>query len=214
MKRTSKKFRIELGINLHAAPVPQTNPNMRIFPLQNALVDITRGEAPEHARAAWYSHLRAGDEICFRIVDISSLRVPGHEPNYPSMALAEFYFNNPVTGRPANPFEEDVVEWRFSDRLEDQRSPVYSLNAEHLLPTWDLVGRSGAGEEYETLKFADFSTLEEVEGHHKFRAFELTVAIKMADGGWMNHYVFDPEMIVSETESEGDGGGGKGGGRL
>ena len=45
----------------------------------------------------------------------------------------------------------------------------------------------------------------------QFRAFELTVAIKMVREGWVNHYVFDPKMIVSETDNEGDGSGGKGG---
>ena len=211
MKPTPKKFRVELGINLHAAPVPQTNPNMRIFPLQNALIDITDGDGPDNASAAWYSHLSTGDEISFRLVDITNLRVPEHEPTYPSIALAEFYFNNPNTGQSANPFEEEVVGWRFSDRLEDQKSPAYSLNPDHLLPTWNLIGRNADGENLEVLRFADFTTYGDSEERTKFRAFELTVAIKVIEDGWVNHYVFDPEMIISETESEGDGGGGKGG---
>ena len=210
MAPKNKTFRVELGINLHAAPVPQTNPNMRIFPLQNALIHITKnGEA----KPAWYSHLGVGDEISFRLVDISNLRAPSQEPDYPSFALAEFYFNNPVTGRPANPFAEDIVEWRFSDRLEDQMSPVYSLNPSHRLPTWDLVGRNTAGEDIESMHFADITELtESSDDQVVFRAFELTVAIKMLREGWVNHYVFDPEMIISETDNEGDGsGGGKGG---
>ncbi len=214
MKPENKKFRVELGINLHAASVPQTNPNMRIFPLQNALIDITDGDQ-EDAAPAWYSRLGTGDEISFRLVDISNLRAPSIEPDYPLFALAEFYFNNPMTGRPANPFTEKVIEWRFSDRLEDGPSPVYSLDPAHRLPTWDLIGRNGAGDDFEALHFADFSTLGDRshgdDDPEKFRAFELTVAIKMVRDGWVNHYVFDPEMIVSETDSEGDGGGGKGG---
>lgn len=203
MKAETKKFRVELGINLHAAPVPQTNPNMRIFPLQNALIDVTRGEA--HARPAWYAHLGIGDEISFRVVDISNLRMPELEPEYPHYALAEFYFNNPMTGRPDNPFTEKVVDWRFSERLDDCVSPAYSLRDTHRLPTWDLIARGADGEPIDSLVFADFRKPED-RGH---RAFELTVAIKMVKDGWVNHYVFDPEMIVSETDSEGDGGDGR-----
>lgn len=194
MKNKNKKFRVELGLNLHAAPVPQTNANMRIFPLQNALIDITGGQN----KPAWYSRLGTGDEISFRLVDISSLRAPTHKSDYPSLALAEFYFNNPATGLPTNPFTEEVVHWRLSDPLDDCLSPVYSVPQEQLLPTWDFVALSRQGEEFESLKFADCAE------HQQFRAFELTVAIKMLSEGWVNHYVFDPEMIISETDSEDD----------
>ena len=200
----NKTFRLELGINLHAAPVPQTNPNMRIFPLQNALIDTTDGDM----KPAWYSRLGIGDEISFRLVDISNRRGGPYEPDYPDLALAEFYFNNPSTGRPANPFTEEVVGWQFSKRLDDQHSPVYSLNEEHLLPSWDLIARSSDGQQHETLKFAAFQQPADDECDDSFRAFELTVAIKMVKEGWVNHFVFDPEMIISETDNEGDGSGG------
>ncbi len=206
MASESKKFRLEVGINLYAAPVPQTNPNMRIFPLQNALIDVTGGDH-QHAKPAWYSRLSFDDEISFRLVDISRLRVPSHEPDYPKLVLAHLYFNNPMTGRPADPFTETVVEWRLSDRLEDQASPVFSADSAHLLPTWDLVGLNIAGENLQTLRFAK---LIEGTASKSFRAFELTMVLKMVREGWVNHYVFDPEMIVSETDNEGDGSGGKG----
>ncbi len=201
MKPKNKIFRVELGINLHAAPVPQTNPNMRIFPLQNALIDVTDGD--HRARPAWYAHLGIGDTISFRVVDISNLRLPEHETEYPAIALAEFYFNNPVTGRPADPFTRRVIDWRFADRSQCV-SPPYCLDESVTLPAWDLIGYDAAGEPIETLRFADFEEVVEGRG---FRAFELTVAIKTVQDGWINHYVFDPEMIVSETDNEGPGGG-------
>ncbi len=204
MHSKNKTFRVELGINLYAAPVPQTNPNMRIFPLQNALIDVTDGEG--QAKPAWYAHLGIGDTISFRLVDISNLHLPEREPEYPELALAEFYFTNPVTGQPAHPFTERVVDWRFSDRLDDCSSPAYCPDTSVLLPSWDLLARDAVSEPIETLRFADFET---TESGNEFRAFELTVAIKMARDGWINHYVFDPEMIVSETDNEGPGGGGK-----
>ncbi len=205
MEPENKNFRVELGLNLYAAPVPQTNPNMRILPLQNALVELD-GKGRKKARPAWYTDLCIGDTISFRLVDITALRVPDHEPDYPNIALAEFYFNNPSTGRAANPFTEDILEWRFSEQRVDQTSPVFSRRKRHLLPTWDLFACTAKGQEVKTLTFNDFSPTEEEA--HSFRAFELTVAIKMLrEGGWVNHYVFDPEMIVSETDSEDDGGG-------
>ncbi|MEM7586728.1 MAG: hypothetical protein AAF560_25285 [Acidobacteriota bacterium] len=203
MRPRKKTFRVELGINLHAAPVPQTNPNMRIFPLQNALIDVTDGE--DRAKPAWYAHLGIGDKISFRLVDISNLRLPDHETTYPDLAIAEFYFNNPVTGRPANPFTRRVIDWQFSDRL-DCWSPPYCQEASVQLPSWDMIGYDASGEPIETLRFADFDQAESGDG---FRAFELTVAIKLVRDGWINHYVFDPEMIVSETDNEGPPGGGK-----
>lgn len=192
----NKKFRVELGLNLHAAPIPQTNPNMRIFPLQNALIDIT----DEENKPAWYSRLGTGDEISFRLVDISGLRLPSSSPpDYPNFALVEFLFNDPATGQPSNPFTDEIVKWRISDRLEeDCPSPVYSLPLEHPLPTWDFVADNHQGEELKSL------TLVDCEEGQTCRVFELTVAIKMLQpDGWVNQYVFDPEMIVSDSAGEG-----------
>ena len=199
----NKTFRVELGINLQAAPVPQTNPNMRIFPLQNALIDVTEGE--DRAKPAWYAHLGIGDTIAFRLVDISHRRFPQRPADYPDLAIAEFYFNNPITGNPVNPFTERVAGWRFSER-RDCSSPAYCLDASMALPFWDLIPFDAAGETIDALRFADFEKAASGDG---FRAYELTVAVKTAVDGWINAYVFDPEMIVSETDNEGEGGGGK-----
>ena len=199
-KPKKRIFRVELGINLHAAPVPQTNPNMRIFPLQNALIDVTDGD--DQPKPAWYAHLGIGDEISFRVVDISKLRGDG-ETEYPDLVLAEFFFNNPNTGRSVNPFDQEVISWRFADRGPDQPSPPYSLDGCEF-PVWDMVPHNALGKPIESLEFADFPKAERGMG---FRAYELTVVLKLYREGWVNHYVFDPEMIVSETDNEGDGSG-------
>lgn len=192
---SSKKFRVELGINLHAATIPKTNPNMRLFPLQNALIDVTAGE--RKAKPAWYSRLHVGDEISFRLVDLSSLRVPETELDYPDMAVAELLFSDPVSGRFANPFAQKVVEWRIADKIKERKSPVYGQEAGQRLPTWNLHGYTARGRKLKSLTFAKCpnGTL--------CRAFELTVVLKSVVGAWVNHFVFDPEMIVSETDSGG-----------
>lgn len=195
---SNKKFRVEIGINLNAAPVPLTNPNLRIFPLQNALIDITDGEAA--AVPAWYSRLGTGDEISFRLVDTSNRGVGDSGGSggaeYPQLVLTEFLIKDPKTGQAKNPFTEEVVDWRLTAPVDDCPSPVYSLSDENL-PAWDFVGYNRDGEQLSSMKFAECG-----EGE-TFRAFELTVIIRMLSGGWVNQYVFDPEMIISETDSEG-----------
>ncbi len=192
----NRKFRIELGINLFAAPVPMTNPNLRIFPLQNALIDISGGKRA--ARPAWYSRLNTGDEISFRLVDLSSARVPDHQPEYPEMALVEFLFNDPMTGQPTNPFTERIAEWQISNRRKNRWSPVYSQSRDEKLPTWNLYPCNVEGTKLKKLRFA------ECDEGESCRAVELTVAIKLPHDGWIDHFVFDPEMIISETDNDGD----------
>lgn len=194
---SKKKFRVELGVNLHAAAIPKTNPNLRIFPLQNALVDVTAGN--QAARPAWYSRLHGGDEMSFRLVDLSRLRVPERPLDYPDLVVAQFIFNDPVSGQFASPFVQRVSEWRISGRMKKRESPAYSQEDGQKLPTWNFHGHTAKGKKLKPLKLARCpkGTL--------CRAFELTVVLKSVVGDWVNHFVFDPEMIVSET----DAGGGK-----
>ena len=187
----TRKLRVELGINLHAAPIPQTNPNMRIFPLQNALIDVTD---PGDPKPHWYTCLRSADELSFRLVDISDLREVTEEPDYPEVALAEFYFTNPTTGQTSNPFTENIVKWKIGDRHEeDLQSPVYSVGSAMELPTWDFIALDHLDNEFPTLELASCAPL-------KFQAFELAVVLKINRDGFINQYVFDPEMIVDEFE--------------
>ena len=75
------------GINLNAATMPRTNPNMRLFPLQDALIDVTDEKKP---KPAWYTRLKPGDRMAFRLVDISNLsQSQGPLPEYPSLALVD-----------------------------------------------------------------------------------------------------------------------------
>lgn len=206
MKPETKRFRVELAVNLHAAPIPKTNPNLRVFPMQNALVDLTKGE--DHAEPAWYSRLAVGDEISFRLVDISNWRLSDAEPDYSLLTLAELYFNNPVTGRKTNPFTQTVLDWRLSDRIsEDQPCPAHNPDPDERFPAWNLLAHTVDGELLETLQLAGLDPLEAGDEPGIFRAFELTGVLKERRDGWVNHFVFDPMMIVSETDNTGDGGG-------
>jgi|GEM_PF-7011156 len=184
----SRTFRIEMGLNLKAATIPRTNPNMRLFPLQNALIDVTRGEAK--AVPAWYSWMYAGDRLSFRLVDIT--RSGGQEATTIEPALVKLSFTDPDTGLPENPFVEDVGRWRISDHWTYRWSPPYSRGADQELPTWDLSWSDGLSWREGTLTLSSLASGQQLHG------FEMAVAIRIHRDGWTDQYVFDPEMIVGE----------------
>ena len=185
-----KDFRIELGLNRKSAPLSRTNPNMRLFPLQNALIDVTDEDEPS---AAWYSRLVAGDTLSFRLVDITELLRP--EPPEPAPDLVKLTFREPNTGRPANPFDQEIHRWRVSRTSEMRRSPVFSRKRSPDLPTWDLQWRADDGWKSDPLPLAR-------PGHRRYRGFEMAVALEVRWEGWIDQYVFDPEMIVSERDNQ------------
>lgn len=186
-----KTFRIELGINLNAATISRTNPNMRLFPLQNALIDVTGGE--EAAKPAWYTRLEVDDVLSFRLVDTTHLRNPQAPASYPAVTFLDFFFTAPDSGLPVSPFVESPSSWQISEQLRFRPSPVYSRWPDQELPTWDVFATTPAGKELTSV------TLAGIGSGVAFRAFELAVALKTVRDGWTDQFVFDPEMIVNET---------------
>lgn len=192
-KKATRRFRIELGIDQGAATLPRTNPNMRLFPLQNSLIDLTGGKGEE--TSAWYSQLRAGDRLSFRLVDISNLRSlqPPAPERHPDLLKFRFTDRDDPDKR-ANPFTERTSDWRISRLCRHRRSPVYSLLPGQKLPSWAILGKDESGHPVRWVTFAKSGKL------HPFRIFELSVAISIRSAfGWVNQFVFDPEMIVCET---------------
>lgn len=185
----TRDFRIELGLNRKATTLSRTNPNMRLFPLQNALVDITDEDAPS---PAWYSRLKAGDTLSFRLVDISDLDRPELPETVPSRLYLSF--RDPRTGGPANPFDENVQSWRISRTCELRQSPVFSRAGSPDLPTWDVLWRDDDGWKTDPLALARL-------GNRDYRGFELAVALEVRRDGWVDQFLFDPEMIVSERDN-------------
>lgn len=185
-----RKFRMEIGINLQAATLPRTNPNMRLFPLQHALVEVSEDgkEGP-----AWITRLRARDQLSFLLVDTTGL-FRGHtrELAQPSLGLVEFLFTNPNSGRQENPFEEGITSWEVAELAMPRVSPVYSHPADELLPTRQLYALSREGRRDEWLTLAPFQPGEGP------RLVELTVALRLERGGWTDQFIFDPEMIISD----------------
>jgi hypothetical protein len=184
-----KDFRIELGLNRKAAHLSRTNPNMRLFPLQNALIDVTDEDEP---LPAWYTRLETGDALSFRLVDITHLA--RSEPPEPAPNLVKLTFRDPDRGRPADPFEEDVRSWRISHTCELRPSPVFSRERSPDLPTWNVEWRGDDGWKSGRLTLARPS-------RRKYRGFEMAVAVDIRRDGWVDQYVFDPEMIVSEHDN-------------
>ena len=184
---------MEIGINLQAATLPRTNPNMRLYPLQHGLVDMTD---PEKEMPAWVTRLRAHDHLSFLLVDTTQIS-RGHERELalPSLGLVEFLFTNPNSGRQENPFEEDVTSWKVSDVEEPWVSPVYSHPPDKSLPSRRISALNRRGEERDWLTLATFQPGEGP------RLVELTVALRLERAGWIDQFVFDPEMIISDIDS-------------
>lgn len=189
MADTPSIFRLELGINLNSAIISRTKPEHRLFPLQNALIDITNGE--NAAGPSWYTRIQAGDQLWFRLVDISNLKQtqPATPPAHP--AEIEFIFTEPQTGAPSSPFVDTPVSWQISNQAQRRTSPVYSLVPGQELATWDVYGLSATREQIPSTTFAEVSG---------FQAFELsvTLGVERNNDGSLDQFVFDPEMIVSE----------------
>lgn len=182
-----RKLCIELGINLDAAPITCTDPAKNLFPLQNALLDVTDDGRP---KPLWYSQLRSYDELSFRLVDITDLLDPQTPASRPT--TVKIRFADPVTGKPLDPFEQAVSGWKLDPTSTLRFSPVYSAPAGRDLPTWNLLWQSGNTWHDGPLTLA-------ATGQAPFRGFEMSMALEVHRGSEVSHYVFDPEMIVSET---------------
>jgi hypothetical protein len=162
---------------------------MRLFPLQNALGEVT----PEGGLVpAWYSRLCSGDEMSFRLVDISDL-AGASCPAYPGLALLEFIFTDPRTGAPRSPFSDPPAAWKISPDCRQELSPVYSRFPGQELPTWDILAVDAVGGEESSVRLAAVPPGD-------FRTFGLSVVLKMQRDGWTDQFIFDPEMIVGGTD--------------
>ncbi len=191
MSRTVPQvLRLELGINGNAAPIVETRWKSRYLPLENALIDLTDGDSPS---PQWFTKIHAEDRISFRLVDISDLDDP--VPPLPSPpALIDFFFTQPETGERAAPFCEEgekPLKWKISRASTPRWSPVFSRDEGQELPTWDLFAETPAGR-HDELTFR--------RGTGAFRAFQLSVALEVHRAPYRDFFVFDPEMIVSDTD--------------
>lgn len=189
------EYRVELGINLKAATMPRTNPNMRLFPLQDALVNVTDADSP---KPAWYTGLKPGDTMTFRLVDISNLsQSDGPMASYPTLVLADFIFTDPNLGNNVSPFVEQVTGWTFGER-QLLPSPAYSLNPDQKLLSWDICPENANGATHRRVELA------KPKKGDRQRFVNLAVVIWAKRDGFIDQFIFDPEIIINEAD------GGKG----
>ncbi|MEM8933977.1 MAG: hypothetical protein AAGE94_22490 [Acidobacteriota bacterium] len=182
-----RAYRLELGLNLRAAVLVGTRWRNRYFPLENALVDVTK---PDRPQPAWFTHLRPGDRLSIRLVDISCLGEPSSRttPTFP--ALVDLHFTTPDTGEATSPFVDPPRVWKLATEATPRWSPVYSRRREQRLATWDITGETPAGIP-NPLVFAP------VDG--EFAAFQLSVVLRVDRDPFSDFFVFDPEMIIGDT---------------
>ena len=179
-----RTFRIDFGVNLLAANILHTPPEQNLFPLQNALVNITREGHPE---PDWYSTFRPGDTLVFRLVDITHL-VKTQDPPTATADLA-VAITLPDTGEHSDPFTQMPASWAIDPTMVRRKSPPFNP-AMRSLPTWEIQPLDKNGQPI-SLIFAQVKGL---------ATFELSVALSIDLGdGDIRNYVFDPELVVSET---------------
>lgn len=175
-------YQMQMGFDLNSAILTGTSPDQNLYPLQNALVDMTDGETP-----AWYTQLVAGDEIEFWFFNISTVQARGSNPEFthPEITLA---FADPESGQSVWPFlnGEAGANWSlFAVDLGPTTSPVYSVGGKKL-PTSYRAAIDGGSPYTFTLK----------EGFFKVSA---RLQVTNSETGQPMNFVFDPEWIVNTS---------------
>ena len=187
---THRRLRVELGINLDAKTMTKTDPDKRLFPLQDALVDITE----EWPKPFWYSHLRPHDRVSFRLVDITDLSRPRPRAQPCCPTSVHLAFSDPTSGDSCNPFEQKIQGWKVDSTSTRRLSPVYSMATGDKLPTWDLLWQGEDGWQSGPVTLAAL-------GQVRYRCFEMSMALAVQRDS-IDCFVFDPEMIVSESDND------------
>ncbi|MEM9594021.1 MAG: hypothetical protein AAGD06_07150 [Acidobacteriota bacterium] len=184
MPENARKFRIELGINLNATTIAHTDPTKQLYPLQNAPIRLQphRQTSPD-----WWTRFEPGDELTFRLVDITNLAQP-NPGEFDFEAQMTFHCTDPATGFEVQPLTEPAGVWTVDSKVESRKSPVYSPTV--ALPTRDIVPMYSSRGPHSVVLAACASD--------PFR-FEFAGEVVAMINGERRCYVFDPEIIVSDA---------------
>ena len=186
MVMKARQFRIELGINLNAAPIKGSALSSKLYSLQNAPIDMSHPGSPT---PVWWTRFEPGDEFTIRLVDITILKGPTPDP-FNFMADISFNGTDPSTGSEVQPLTEPAGAWTVSSTVESLPSPVYSPN--QALPTRTIYPENSSGPDGRVTLAAA--------GSYPFR-FEFSGEVTVEIDGHTRHYVFDPEMIICDAGS-------------
>lgn len=191
MPGKTRKFRVELGINLNATTIAHTDPAKKLYPLQNAPIRL-RGN---QTLPAWWTRFEPDDEIIFRLVDITNLENP-NPGEFGFEAQLELTGTDPTTGSRVQPLTEPPGVWKVSPKVENLTSPVYSPKV--ALPTRAIYPENSSGPHHSVvLAGIDNSP---------FR-FEFAGEVNAEINGEVRRYIFDPEIIVSDAGGSNVGAG-------
>ncbi|MEM6454860.1 MAG: hypothetical protein AAF772_07165 [Acidobacteriota bacterium] len=197
---------IELGFDCNAGSINRmlgddpNNPafSHEVFPLQHAFVS-----EPDHVRARpmWGTQLQPGDQLAFRIFDLTRAALPVSRTIQPIDFQAHFRHPN----RPDE--DHDIFDGHCGPVASKQfkslglaRSHAYGhfdrdTESKGCFPAWDLAG--AAAKAYRVAPCPKSVRLQ--------RAF-MAISLEIQIGSKRRVYFFDPEVYVSE-----DGGGGTSG---
>lgn len=192
-----RSFRVELGFDREADRILGTRPESHLYPLQNALVDITGGDGPGQAKPAWYTKLSPKDTVYIRLLDITDLVHgtcdAGHQPSPPSPSTLIIETTHPRDQGQRVKVLEQEAHWR-PKYARCVSSPVFSTGNQQF-SGFDLYPNPA-----DSLP----GVIRDLPAGEPFLTAELSMLIQI-DGVTHKKFVFDPEMIIGPQSGGGPG---------
>ncbi|MEM7349543.1 MAG: hypothetical protein AAF657_01970 [Acidobacteriota bacterium] len=190
-----RHFRIELGFDRQADRILGTRASDNLYPLQNALVDISEGDGKSQAKPAWYTKLQPHDTVYLRLLDITDLVLGTCDDEQ----------------EPAAPLPQEVQIATTETRDRGRRMPVLAQPAEwHVVspvcawsPVFSVGNQRFAGYDlYPNPDDSQPAEIRDLPAEHFLLAAELSMLITL-ESCPEKQFVFDPEMIVGPQSTDG-----------
>ena len=180
-------YRYELEFDRHAAPLRHTPPELRFFPLQAFLVDVTKGQQ----KPAWITKLSPGDTLTIRLLDISDLifgtATDDGDAETPVPKSFAMHCTAPRNrSRRIDVFAPEITDW--------QRIPYRGPSTVFTTSRQEFVGVDFVPPHGMLLTVRPFKETADM-------FVELGFHVIFEDGLLERNYVHDPEMIVSGSGS-------------
>lgn len=191
---TPRRFLLELGFDLEAAPILGTPADAHVYPLQHALVDMTDESRP---KPAWYTKMQPTDLVTMRLLDITDLEHgtwdSGHQDRVPAPETIHVTTTHPKDRDQRLSVLTEPAQWYAKYLVRGVKSPVFSTEDQEFVG-WELYpypGNSRPG------------VVCSIPAGRRILMAELSMLITL-DRYPEKRFVFGPEMIVG-PQSTGPG---------
>ena len=191
---TPRRFLLELGFDLEAAPILGTPADAHLYPLQHALVDVTDASEP---KPAWYTKMQPKDLVSMRLLDITDLEHgtwdSGQQRRVPAPETIHVTTTHPRDRDQRVSVLTETATWYAKYVVRGVKSPVFSIEDQTFVG-WELYPYPGSSR---------LGEVREIPAGSRLLAAELSMLITL-DRYPEKRFVFDPEMIVG-PQSTGPG---------